>query len=182
MSLRSSRAVSVMKTLLASESAHAMIERARAMPASTSTVSSAASPSMKVAMPSACGELAVLGSASIDYEAAPARRCRSRTTWRPTRPKPQTMWWSVSESIIFCVRRGTSRSARCPATNNSATRRKRVEERTDAQHHERDLHDLAGGAARLRKAADGRRAVERPAKRVPEADFLAQAEAERAEC
>jgi hypothetical protein len=57
----------------------------------------------------------------------------------------------------------------------------RVEERTDAQYHQRGVDDLAGGAVGLGEAADGGGGVERPAKGVPEADVLAERKAERAE-
>ncbi len=54
----------------------------------------------------------------------------------------------------------------------------RVEERTDAEDGEHDLHDLAGDGVRLRKAADGCGGVERPAEPVPEPDALADLQAD----
>ena len=98
---------------------------------------------------------------------------RSRATWRPTRPKPQMMWWSVSESIILCMRRAASRSPRWPATKNSY-RGQRVEERTDARARSARPARPARRAVRLGKAADRGRGVERPAKRVPDAHALAE--------
>jgi hypothetical protein len=70
-----------------------------------------------------------------------------------------------------------SRSPICPATKNSAI----VEERTDAHHDQHHVDHLSGERARLRKAADGRRGIERPANPVPQADFLAERECDGAE-
>ena len=60
-------------------------------------------------------------------------------------------------------------------------RGQRVEERTDAEHDQQDLDDLPGRGVGLRKPADGRGDVERPAERVPVPDPLAERQAERAE-
>ena len=177
MSARSSRAVSVMKTLSASESAHAMIDRARAIPASRSTASS-----LRVALDEVSPRLgrARFSGSLVDAPRTPARAARrSRTTWRPTRPKPQTMWWSVSESIIFCVRRAAQQLAEMAVDEQLGDEGERVEERTHAEHDQSDLRDLPGRTVRLGEAADRRVRVERPAERVPVVVMLAAREDER---
>ena len=59
-------------------------------------------------------------------------------------------------------------------------RGERVEERTDAQHDQSDMDDLANSAAGLGKAADRGRGVERPPKCVPRPDPFTDREADRA--
>ncbi len=89
MSDRSSRAVSAMKMFSASESTQAITPRARSIPACLRISSSEGWLSIRGA-PVASADSRLAGFGSITTYLAPATR-RSRATWRPTRPKPQTM-------------------------------------------------------------------------------------------
>jgi hypothetical protein len=75
---------------------------------------------------------------------------------------------------------GCQQVAEVPGDEELGDGGQRVEERTYAQHGQRDLHDLPGGGVRLRKAADGGGRVQRPAEAVPEPHALAERQPDRA--
>ncbi len=179
MSARSSRAVSVMNTFSASESAHATSEQARSMPAcSRIDVIRRVALDEADAEPLGAGAVAIVG---IDDDEGGLRRVQIARDLAPDAAEP-------ADDVVVCERvdhplhapRG-EQVADMPGDEELRHRGERVEERTDAQDGQQDDDDLPGGRVRLRKAADGRGRVERPAERVPEVDMLAESETDRSQ-
>jgi hypothetical protein len=67
-----------------------------------------------------------------------------------------------------------------PGNEDLGHRHQGVEERTDAQHDEQGLDDLAGDRLGVGVRADGRHRVERPLEGLPDPAILGEREAERA--
>ena len=157
-----------MKMFSASESAHTMIERARAIPARTSTASSEASPSMKrTPTPSARRSA---GGAGVDHHVLGARRVQVAGDLVPHAAE-------AADDVVVGERVDHLLHAPCceqiaevPGHEELGDHGEGVEERTDPQHDQRDVNDLPGRAVWLGKAADRGDRVERPLERVPGAD------------
>ena len=179
MSARSSRAVSVMNTLFASESAQAMIERARAMPACMQHhVIGRVALDEADAEPLRAVAVAVVG---VHDHVAGARRAQVALDLAADAAEAADDV-VVGERVDHLLHApGRQQVAEVPGDEELGDRGERVEERTDAQHDQQNLDDLPGGGVRLWKATDGRSGVERPAEAVPEAHALGERQADRTE-